>query len=138
VEDCPNKTKPKDMKKARRVRMQALTTIKTWDDSSSQEEAHHKGRRPQVFIELFAHLPHHGTLWTAFASWKKVKLKPSGGGCWQQAQTVLGACNGCGQEPPDPLGSDYGGTSQQCGCRHTCGGRGRWMPLDIKVFSQTF
>lgn len=88
MEDCPNKTKPKDMKKARRVRMQALTTIKTWDDSSSQEEAHHKGRRPQVFIELFAHLPHHGTLWTAFASWKKVKLKPSGGGCWQQAQTV--------------------------------------------------
>jgi hypothetical protein len=42
VEDCPNKPKPKDIKKARRVRRQGLTTIKTWDDSSSEEEAHHK------------------------------------------------------------------------------------------------
>jgi hypothetical protein len=35
VEDCPNKLTPKDKKKARKEKRQALTSIKTWDDSLS-------------------------------------------------------------------------------------------------------
>ena len=35
VEECPNQPKPKAKKKARKSKGQALTTIKTWDDSSS-------------------------------------------------------------------------------------------------------
>jgi hypothetical protein len=37
VEDCPNKPTPKTKKKA--CKAKALTTIKTWDDSSSEDEA---------------------------------------------------------------------------------------------------
>jgi hypothetical protein len=51
VEDCPNKPKPKDIKKARRVRRQGLTTIKTWDDSSSEEEA--SGTATSLYRALF-------------------------------------------------------------------------------------
>jgi hypothetical protein len=40
VEDCPNKPTPKTKKKA--CKAKALTTIKTWDDSSSEDEAQHK------------------------------------------------------------------------------------------------
>jgi len=40
VEDCAtNKPTPKDKKKVKR---QALTSIKSWDDSSSEDEAQHK------------------------------------------------------------------------------------------------
>jgi hypothetical protein len=39
---CPNKPTPQDKKKARKAKHQALTSIKTWDDSSSENEAQHK------------------------------------------------------------------------------------------------
>jgi hypothetical protein len=42
VEVCPSKPTPKTKKKARKAKHQALTTIKTWDDSSSEDEAQYK------------------------------------------------------------------------------------------------
>ena len=42
VEVCLNMPTPKTKKKARKGKVQALTSIKTWDDSSSEDEAHHK------------------------------------------------------------------------------------------------
>ena len=42
MEVCPNMPTPKIKKKARKAKHQALTTIKTWDDSSSEDEAQHK------------------------------------------------------------------------------------------------
>ncbi|XP_066333144.1 uncharacterized protein [Miscanthus floridulus] len=43
VEDCPtNKPTPKDKKMVRKAKRQSLTSIKTWDDSSSEDEAQHK------------------------------------------------------------------------------------------------
>jgi hypothetical protein len=42
VEVCPNKPTPKTKKKAGKAKHQALTTIKTWDDSSSEDEAQYK------------------------------------------------------------------------------------------------
>jgi hypothetical protein len=42
IEVCPNKPTPKT-KKARKAKHLALTTIKTWDDSSSEDEAQYKG-----------------------------------------------------------------------------------------------
>jgi hypothetical protein len=43
VEDCPtNKPTPKNKKKKKACKTKALTTIKTWDDSSSEDEAQHK------------------------------------------------------------------------------------------------
>lgn len=40
--DCPNNSTPKTKKKA--CKAKALTTIKTWDNSSSENEAQHKRR----------------------------------------------------------------------------------------------
>ena len=40
VEVCPNKPTPKTKKKA--CKNQALTSIRSWDDSLSEEEHHHK------------------------------------------------------------------------------------------------
>jgi hypothetical protein len=40
VEVCPNKSTPKTKKKA--CKDKALTSIRSWDDSSSEEEAQHK------------------------------------------------------------------------------------------------
>ena len=40
MEICPNKPTPKTKKKA--CKDKALTTIRSWDDSSSEEENHHK------------------------------------------------------------------------------------------------
>ena len=43
MKDCPtNKPTPKDKKKAKKAKRQALTSIKTWDASSSEDEAQHK------------------------------------------------------------------------------------------------
>ena len=42
VKVCPNKSTPKTKKKA--CKNQALTSIRSWDDSSSEEEPHHKRR----------------------------------------------------------------------------------------------
>ena len=42
VEVCPNKPTPKTKKKA--CKDKALTSIRSWDDSSSEEEVHHKRR----------------------------------------------------------------------------------------------
>ena len=42
VEDCSNRPKPTNKKKGRREKCQALKTIKTWDDTSSEEENKHK------------------------------------------------------------------------------------------------
>jgi len=44
VEDCPtNKPTPKDKKK-KAFKAKALTTINTWDDSPSEDEAQHMTR----------------------------------------------------------------------------------------------
>ena len=40
VEVCPNKPTPKTKKKV--CKDKALTSIRSWDDSSSEEENHHK------------------------------------------------------------------------------------------------
>ena len=40
VEACPNKPTPKTKKKT--CKNQALTSIRSWDDSSSEEEQYHK------------------------------------------------------------------------------------------------
>jgi hypothetical protein len=42
VEDCLTKSTPKEKKK-KACKAKALTTIKTWDDSSNEDEAQHKG-----------------------------------------------------------------------------------------------
>jgi hypothetical protein len=42
MEVCRNIPTPKTKKKARKVKHQAVTTIKTWHDSSSEDEAQHK------------------------------------------------------------------------------------------------
>ena len=42
MEVCPNKPTPKTKKKA--CKKQALTSIRTWDYSSSEEKDHHKRR----------------------------------------------------------------------------------------------
>jgi len=42
VEEYPNKPTPKAKKKERKAKGQALTTIKTWDGLSSEDEAQHK------------------------------------------------------------------------------------------------
>ena len=42
MEVCPNMPTPKTKNKAIKAKHQALTTIKTWDDSSSEDEAQHK------------------------------------------------------------------------------------------------
>lgn len=70
VEDCPNKPKPKpkpkpkDKKKERRGKGQALTTIKTWDNTSSEEEDKHGGTTTNLHQAL-----------RTFASWPKITMK---------------------------------------------------------------
>lgn len=41
MDDSPNKPTPKAKKTTSKARCQALTTFKTWDDSSSDDEAQH-------------------------------------------------------------------------------------------------
>jgi hypothetical protein len=47
MEDCPNKPTPKDNKK--RCKAKALTTIQTWDDSSSEDEVQYKTQATCVY-----------------------------------------------------------------------------------------
>jgi hypothetical protein len=58
VEDCLNKPTPKAKKKARKAKGQALTTIKTWEDSSSEDEAQHKRHDHKHSSSLFTHVPY--------------------------------------------------------------------------------
>ena len=57
VEVCPNKPTPKTKKKT--CKDKTLTSIKSWDDSSSEKKDHHKEVRAQaLIIKLFSCVPY--------------------------------------------------------------------------------